>query len=955
MTTEFNMDTDKTHFRFRTHNINGFNNSKEFLYNECSTGSFDILAVQEHWLKPSYRKHLGTNSIKTLHPMYDSYATSGMESNVGNCVLKGRPYGGTGFLFHKSLSKCLRARTDLKHERVTILELNTKNENILLISAYMPYFKTDGDKEQLVEYRNVLAFIENVMEMNPLYKFILFMDFNCNLYNASHPYSSLVNSMIDTFDLAPNYSFIQGFDKNCNYTRFDTKRNSYTLIDGILISKSLSHTIQSSSILHPPDNVSDHLPVEITIALDISDFLEEKSHVTNFIPWASLTSEELNCFRSSMLSELCKIDVPYTALNHNNVLCNDCDCLILLEKFHDNIVTAIAVADSTLPRKKHGIAKPYWSPELTALKQKSIDAHNLWKNCNCPRTGPIFSEKVRSNYEYKKLLRQSKSTRSSSMTSELSNNLFNKDSLSFWKTWKSLNGQSQSFSSMIDGCINHKDIANRFAHVYEDVYKNSPANDNLRNKFNHDYPLYCQNHMNDPIRPYLFSWSDMLDALFKLKIGKSTSTFIKAEHLFHGCPELACYLHLLYNGLLVHSYMPREFLLGNITPIVKDSNGDITSSSNYRPITLGPILLQLFEYLLMNKFGEYLRTDDLQFGYKSRLSASHAIYVLRECVNYFTTHGSNVLVTFLDCSKAFDKVSHFGIFLKLMEKGVPLCFLNLIIYWYSNMMVRVLWRQAQSDYFHVLTGTKQGGVLSPKIFTLYVDELFRRLRKQGVGCHIIEMFLACLLYADDMCLIAPSRGAMQKMLDVCIAFCEEFCLSFNTKKSKVLIFGDMKGKTIAPLLLDNTPLEFVPEWTYLGATIVSGASLAFSCKKELSNFYRSFNSLLSSIQKPNELVLMNLLYSNCVPVLTHAAEVKIITSREMHECNVALNNSIRRIFSFNRWESIRQLRQQFSFPNITEIFCTRSTRFISKCLIGATLNDVVHRLADFTKLENVED
>ena len=135
------MDTnaDKTILKLRSHNINGFKNSKEFLFQECNSGTFDILAVQEHWLKPSYRKHLGTNSLKTLHPMFDSYATSAMK-NLDNCILKGRPFGGTGFLFHKSLSKCLCARTDLQHDRVTVLELSTQDEKILLINAYMPYF-----------------------------------------------------------------------------------------------------------------------------------------------------------------------------------------------------------------------------------------------------------------------------------------------------------------------------------------------------------------------------------------------------------------------------------------------------------------------------------------------------------------------------------------------------------------------------------------------------------------------------------------------------------------------------------------------------------------------------------------------------------------------------------------------------------------------------------------------
>ena len=100
---------------------------------------------------------------------------------------------------------------------------------------------------------------------------------------------------------------------------------------------------------------------------------------------------------------------------------------------------------------------------------------------------------------------------------------------------------------------------------------------------------------------------------------------------------------------------------------------------------------------------------------------------------------------------------------------------------------------------------------------------------------------------------------------------------------------------------------------------------------------------------------MNLLCSNCVSGLTHAAEVKILSSSEMNDCNVALNNSIRRIFSYNRWESTRHLRQQLSFPNITEIFHSRSRKFITQCLNGETGNKVIIRLADITKLENVED
>ena len=103
-----------------------------------------------------------------------------------------------------------------------------------------------------------------------------------------------------------------------------------------------------------------------------------------------------------------------------------------------------------------------------------------------------------------------------------------------------------------------------------------------------------------------------------------------------------------------------------------------------------------------------------------------------------------------------------------------------------------------------------------------------KLRQRGIGCHILQLFLACILYADDLCLIAPTRGAMQEMLEICQEYCSEYCLHFNTKKSKALLFGQFKSVSVAPLLLNNQPIDYVKEWSYLGTTIVSGNNLSFS-------------------------------------------------------------------------------------------------------------------------------
>ena len=162
----------------------------------------------------------------------------------------------------------------------------------------------------------------------------------------------------------------------------------------------------------------------------------------------------------------------------------------------------------------------------------------------------------------------------------------------------------------------------------------------------------------------------------------------------------------------------------------------------------------------------------------------------------------------------------------------------------------------------------------------------------------------------------------------------------------------VKQNAISPLILKNEPMEYVSKWTYLGVTIVAGVSLSFTCKGNCQictalsiHFFPRFRSQMN-------LVLMTLLYSNCVPCLSYAAEVKDLSSSEMNNCNVALNDSIRRIFSYNRWESTRTLRQQLGFQNISEMFHSRRDSFLSQCLKLRNRNQVVFSLA--SSLTNVD-
>ena len=186
-----------------------------------------------------------------------------------------------------------------------------------------------------------------------------------------------------------------------------------------------------------------------------------------------------------------------------------------------------------------------------------------------------------------------------------------------------------------------------------------------------------------------------------------------------------------------------------------------------------------------------------------------------------------------------------------------------------------------------------------------------------------------LFLADPVCLLAPTLTALEKLIGKCTDYCRTYGLSFNPKKSKIMVFSKSvcNIETIRPIFLDGSKIDYVSEIKYLGTTIVSSPTFAYSSGPDLRSFYRSANSILNVRNKPNVLIQMHLLFNNCIPTLSFACAVKEFPAREMLNCNTAVNDAIRKIFSYERWESVRLLRKSCGFKSITEIFAEAKKKF----------------------------
>ena len=174
-----------------------------------------------------------------------------------------------------------------------------------------------------------------------------------------------------------------------------------------------------------------------------------------------------------------------------------------------------------------------------------------------------------------------------------------------------------------------------------------------------------------------------------------------------------------------------------------------------------------------------------------------------------------------------------------------------------------------SNSFNVTNGVRQGEVLSPQLFNVYIDGLSDILNKSTIGGSLGGKCINHLLYADDLCIVSLSSAGLQQLLSICDQYCASHSFIFNVRKSVCMFFKSKMNKLCdnVPIVLSGNTTDFAHETKYLGVIINSSMKTSSDAVRQTRKFYAQTNMLLRNFRYCTNDVKCTLFKSFCANIM----------------------------------------------------------------------------------------
>ena len=829
---------------FMSYNSTGLDKTKiEWIQDISKTCDIDILQLQEHFkASRSAETFFKANFDKNL----ESYVVPAYREPFQD---SGRAKGGLAQVLRKDLN-IRKERVQTKSWRLQTQILHFNNYRIIWFNCYMP---TDPqtflyDDAELLP---ILIEIENILENNSFDDCILAGDLNLDLSRGS----GYVASLSDFLCRVGLTSVWEKFP--IDFTHVHTDMKSFSTLDHFYLSQHLLALVVDAGPIHLGDNPSRHSPIVMKLELgdlrSTSGSSKSENRKIRRPAWYKAAEEEKLEYTNLLNDKLAVLEPP---------LCLDCNDITCQHEGHStdrdrhllDVMCAIMEASheciplSSKPRppgRRENL--PGWEENVLPVKKDSQFWYSVWLSAGKPTTGWLFQvmkwSRNKFHYSVRKVKRLAGSLQARKLTAAAE-----EGNMALMREMRATIGSKsvgQAIPECLDGNVTHDTILERFRECYEELY-NSAGTEQAMETIREGLQNKIQgSRFQGQSEVQKVSGAIVKQACTRMRPGKTDVSGSYTNDVLLYAPDcLFDHLAAIFRSYLVHGTVSAQILCCAFLPLFKGGVKNPAIFDSYRAIAGASQILKLFEYVILIVWGDILGSDSMQFGFKPGVSTTQCTWLVTEVANYFMRRGTAVTACLLDCSMAFDKCLFDKLFEKLVAKGLPSVVVRVLIFVYEQQQGWVKLGGKNSSPFRITNGTRQGSVISPILFTVYLDDLLITLRQLQLGCHIGGWWFGAVGYADDLMLLAPNREVLQEMLRVCQQYAREHNLVFSTdpipskSKTKCMYFCGRVGnvKYPAPVQLEGKDLPWVEHADHLGHTLHQLVSMDKDCNRARASF-----------------------------------------------------------------------------------------------------------------------
>lgn len=458
----------------------------------------------------------------------------------------------------------------------------------------------------------------------------------------------------------------------------------------------------------------------------------------------------------------------------------------------------------------------------------------------------------------------------------------------------------------------------------------------------------------------LFTMEELNYCLKSLKCKPSSGIDgINNFHLKNSTIKMKELLLLLYNKTLMEGKIPLNWKKTIITMIPK-KNDDKNDPKNYRPISLTSCIAKLGEKLMSIRIKEHLRKNKIiikqQSGFRQhRQTKDNLIHLTQKILESFNRQ-KKVLAIFFDISQAFDKVWHDGIIYKLINHNFPSYIINWIKDFLDNRSFCVKIGKCLSLNQCITSGVPQGAVLSPILFSIYINDITTEYKKN---------LNYSIMFADDLVnyYIYNKPGKVKALVQNYLLNLEKWLnkwrLSMSAPKCNYIIFSkSTKSEDDFKLKLYNEPITKATTVKFLG--IIFDNRLNFD--EHLNEMLRKCHSRVNMIKLLSHKYwqlkkdTLKCIYISLIRSIIDYSSfiIPIINQANYNRVKAIQNRSLKSIYKLPRLMSTVEVCQHTNMLQIIE----RAHELNSRYLLNSILNKnplIIDLLQDYKRFKNKED